>query len=96
MSQFLEWRGEKQSRGIRLAGMDRWQPLRNAPQQHVPNAAILFDKCHVVRHLGAALDQVRKNEYARLAGQERRFIKGQKYTLLCPGARTSPWRDAKR
>jgi transposase len=82
MSQFFEWLGEKKSRGIRLAVMDMWKPFRNATQQHVPNAAILFDKFHVVRHLGAALDQVRKSEYARLAGQERRFIKGQKYTLL--------------
>ena len=82
MSQFFEWLGEKKSRGIRLAVMDMGKPFRNATQQHVPNAAILFDKFHVVRHLGAALDQVRKSEYARLAGQERRFIKGQKYTLL--------------
>lgn len=33
-------------------------------------------------HLGQALDAVRKAEYARLSGQDRRFIKGQKYTLL--------------
>jgi transposase len=36
--------------------------------------------CH--RHLGEALDAVRKSEYARLQGRERRYIKGQKYTLL--------------
>ena len=29
-----------------------------------------------------AIDDVRKSEYARLAGPGRRFIKGQKYTLL--------------
>ena len=45
-------------------------------------AAILFDKFHVIRHLGEALDAVRKSEYARLQGRERRYIKGQKYTLL--------------
>ena len=50
---------------------------RNAPQ-----ARILFDKLHVMRHLGDALDTVRKREYARLSGKDRRFIKGQKYTLL--------------
>jgi transposase len=43
---------------------------------------ILFDKFHVMRHLGEALDTVRKSEYARLAGRDRRYIKGQKYTLL--------------
>ena len=48
----------------------------------LPHAAILFDKFHVLRHLGEALDQVRKSEYARLAGKDRQFIKGQKYTLL--------------
>ncbi len=44
--------------------------------------AILFDKFHVMRHLGEALDQVRKSEYARLRGRDRSLIKGQKYTLL--------------
>ena len=40
---------------------------------------ISFD---VVMHLNEALDKVRKSEYARLAGKDRKFIKGQKYTLL--------------
>jgi len=34
--------------------------------------------------LNEALDKVRKGEYARLSGKDRRFIKGQKYTLLSP------------
>lgn len=33
-------------------------------------------------HLGKALDAVRKAQYARLSGKDRRYIKGQKYTLL--------------
>lgn len=82
MSQFYAWLEEKKSRGIRLAVMDMWKPFRTATEEHAPNAAILFDKFHVMRHLGAALDQVRKSEYARLTGKDRRFIKGQKYTLL--------------
>ena len=51
-------------------------------QDKAPQAAILFDKFHIMRHLGEALDKVRKTEYARLHGKDRRFIKGQKYTLL--------------
>ena len=82
MSKFYAWLGEKKSRGIRLAVMDMWKPFRTATEEHAPNAAILFDKFHVMRHLGDALDQVRKSEYARLTGKDRRFIKGQKYTLL--------------
>ena len=49
---------------------------------HAPQAAILFDKFHIMRHLGEALDKVRKSEYRRLSGKSRSYIKGQKYTLL--------------
>jgi transposase len=35
-----------------------------------------------MRHLNEALDKVRKSEYARLSSKDRKFIKGQKYTLL--------------
>ncbi len=62
--------------------MDMWKPFRNATRTHAPQAAILFDKFHIMAHLGKALDAVRKAEYARPSGKDRRFIKGQKYTLL--------------
>lgn len=82
MDEFFKWLGAKKSAGIRLAVMDMWKPFRNSTQRNAPQASILFDKFHVVRHLGDALDRVRKAEYARLSGKDRRFIKGQKYTLL--------------
>src|SRR5215467_11106254 len=82
MAQCYQWLGEKKCERIRLAVMDMWKPFRNATNAHAPQAAILFDKFHIIRHLGEALDQVRKSEYARLSGKQRRFIKGQKYTLL--------------
>jgi transposase len=82
MGEFYAWLGKKKSARIRLAVMDMWKPFRLATAAHAPQAAILFDKFHVMRHLGEALDQVRKSEYGRLAGRDRRYIKGQKYTLL--------------
>jgi len=82
MAQFYDWLSEKKSRTIRLAVMDMWKPFRNATAVHAPQAAILFDKFHIMRHLGEALDKVRKAEYARFSGKDRRYIKGQKYTLL--------------
>ena len=82
MAQFYDWLGEKKAKRIRLAVMDMWKPFRTVTHAQAPQAAILFDKFHVMRHLGKALDQVRKAEYARLSGKERRYIKGQKYTLL--------------
>jgi len=82
MDQFYRFLGEKKAKRIRLAVMDMWKPFRNSTHRHAPQAAILFDKFHIMKHLGEALDKIRKSEYARLEGKQRRFIKGQKYTLL--------------
>lgn len=82
MRQFYDWLGKKKTKRIRLAVMDMWKPFRNATGERAPQAAILFDKFHVLRHLNEALDRVRKTEYARLTGKKRHYIKGQKYTLL--------------
>jgi transposase len=82
MALFYEQLGPRKSQGIRLAVMDMWKPFRNAAAEHAPQAAVLFDKFHIMRHLGEALDKLRKAEYTRLAGKDRSFIKGQKYTLL--------------
>ena len=91
MNLFYDWLGKRRAQGIRLAVMDMWKPFRNATNERAPQAAILFDKFHITRnlcpgtgmsHLGGALDKVRKSEYARLQGKDRRYIKGQKYVLL--------------
>jgi transposase len=82
MDQFYRFLGQKKAKRIRLAVMDMWKAFRNSAHRNAPQAAILFDKFHVMKHLGEALDKIRKAEYARLTGKQRGFIKGQKYTLL--------------
>jgi transposase len=84
MDEFFRWLGPEKSGKIRLAVMDMWKAFRNSTLKvdHAPQARIIYDKFHVVKHLGDALDKVRKREYARLSGKGRQFIKGQKYTLL--------------
>lgn len=82
MQQFYDAIGPKKAQKIRLAVMDMWKPFRKVTQERAPQAAILFDKFHILRHLNDALDAVRRAEYARLQGQPRRFIKGNRYTLL--------------
>ena len=82
LGQFFSELGGRKSRRIRMAVMDMWKPFRAATKKAAPQAAIVFDKFHVLRHLNDALDEVRRSEYARLAGRERSYIKGQRYTLL--------------
>jgi transposase len=82
LDRFYQWLGSKKSQKIKLAVMDMWKAFRNSTVKNAPQAGILFDKFHVVRHLNEALDKVRKREYARLTGRSREYIKGQKYMLL--------------
>jgi transposase len=89
LDQFYTWLGPEKSGKIRLAVMDMWKGFRNSTlkEGNAPQALIVFDKFHVLRHLQDALDTVRKSEYARLTGPGRRWIKGTKYVLL------SRWRN---
>jgi len=86
---FYTWLGSDKSKKIRLAVMDMWKAFRSSTlnRQNAPQATILYDKFHVLRHLQEAMDKVRKREYARLSGPGRRFIKGQRFALL------SRWRN---
>ena len=82
LDQFFAWLGPQKSARVQLAVMDMWRAFSASTHKNAPQAKILFDKFHVLRHLSDALDRVRKSEYKRLTGRDRRFIKGQKYTLL--------------
>ena len=82
MDMFYAFLGKESTDKIRLAVMDMWKPFRQSTRRNAPQAAILFDKFHILRHLGEALDKIRKAEYGRVTGPQRKFIKGQKYVLL--------------
>lgn len=82
MNQFYDRLGPSKNKRIRLVVMDMWKAFENSTIRNVPHAAILYDKFHIMRHLGEAIDKVRKTEYARLSGKNRAFVKGQKYNLL--------------
>ena len=82
MNEFYNSLTPSKSGQIRLAVMDMWKAFEKAAKKNIPQAAILYDKFHVIRHFQEALDKIRKNEYYRVNGNERKFIKGQKYNLL--------------
>jgi transposase len=82
LEQFFAAYGARRCQGIQVAVMDMWTPFRQATHEHAPQAEIVFDKFHILRHLNDALDEVRRGEYARVQGEQRRFIKGNRYTLL--------------
>lgn len=82
MDLFYQELGSKKCAAIRLAVMDMWRAFEASAKTHIPHAAILYDKFHIMRQLNTALDKIRRSEYARVSGEDRKFIKGQKYNLL--------------
>ena len=81
MDLFFKELGPIRCRRIKLAVMDMWPAFEKSTLAHT-KAAILYDHFHVIKHLNEALDKIRRSEYARVSGWDRRFIKGQKYNLL--------------
>ena len=82
MDQFYAFLGGKKSKKIRLAVMDMWGPFRTSTNANAPNAAILYDKFHVICLLNKALDKVRYEEFSRIRSKSLKFMKGQKFILL--------------
>ena len=82
MDLFFTEIGVERSKGIELAVMDMWKAFRNSTSEHASQARFVFDKFHVLQHLSQALDEIRRQEYKRVNDKERKYIKGQRYTLL--------------
>ena len=82
MDMFYAEIGPEKCKDIRLAVMDMWKAFEKSTMKNAPQSAILYDKFHILKHLGDALDTVRKQEYYRLSGEDRKYIKGSKWILL--------------
>ena len=75
---------EAQKAGIESIAMDMWPAYITATLEQIPEAEnkIAFDKFHVAKYLGGAVDQVRKQEHKALMGAGCEALKGTKYDWL--------------
>jgi len=76
MDLFFQWLGPRECKGIRLAAMDMWKPFRNSTLKagNAPQAGILYDKFHILKHLNEALDKVRGSDPVRLTHPDRLIL----------------------
>jgi transposase len=75
---------QEQLDGIEAVAMDMWEPYIQATRAQVPEAAekIVFDRFHVMGHIGKAVDTVRKQEHRDLMASGDETLKGSKYLWL--------------
>lgn len=74
----------EQLAAIEAVAMDMWDPYENSVRQHLPEAEdkIVYDKFHVAKHLGEAVDRVRRAENKVLRAEGDESLVGTKYQWL--------------
>jgi transposase len=89
---FWETLTEEQVASIQAVAMDMWDPYVNSTREHLPGAdgKIVFDKFHIAKHLGEAVDRVRRREHKtlRAVGDDR--LAGTRYDWLRHPAAMEP------
>jgi len=75
---------EAQRAGIEAVAMDMWPPYVESVRTHVPAGAskIVFDRFHIMGHMGDAVDRVRKTEHRALRAAGDETLTGTKYLWL--------------
>jgi len=89
---FYETLNEEELGGLESVSMDMWPAYIGTTLKYVPGAEekIAFDKFHVAKHLGDAVDKVRRREHRDLTEAGRSDLTGTKYLWLRNPEKMSP------
>ncbi len=82
---FKDW-GKDNLKNIKGVCCDMWDPYLKAVKEYIPDALVVFDKFHLVRHLLNAVNDVRKHEAESLKKTNPELLKGTRYIWL-----KNPW-----
>jgi transposase len=84
LDEFYESLGPEGLAGLEVVCMDMWRPYIASTRRYVPEAdrKIAFDKFHVAKQLGDAVDRVRRNQNRELRAEADDTLTGTKYWWL--------------
>ena len=86
LRQFFEHLGPEKAKNIQGICCDMWMPYINVIEEKAPDALLVFDKFHIVRHLMNAVDQVRRDEVIEKGKEHKQLLKHSRYIWL-----KNPW-----
>jgi len=86
MEKFFQWLGPRRGRSIQVVCCDMWAVYVEAVKTKLPWATLVFDRFHVVQHLNRAVDEVRRQTWRQLRGEERIAFKKTRWLWL-----KNPW-----
>lgn len=76
---------------VKAMAMDMHEPFRQVVQECLPNAKVVVDKFHVIRHINEAVDKVRNRHQGGNAKGKRRDLFRSRYTMLKGAERLADW-----
>ena len=81
---FWDGMGEERLRSVESVSMDMWPAYISATVERLPGAwgKIAFDKFHVAKHLGDAVDRVRRAEHRQLVAEGNPILTGTRFQWL--------------
>jgi len=86
LKSFFNYLGKERCEHIEAVCCDMWAPYVDVIKERLPNALLVFDKFHIVRHLLDAVDTVRKEEAQKLKSEDPELLKKSRYIWL-----KNPW-----
>jgi transposase len=86
MQRFFAWLGARRARSIQVVCCDMWAVYVEAVRERLPRARLVFDRFHVVQHLNRAVDEVRRECWHQLSGEQRSVFKKTRWLWL-----KNPW-----
>ena len=86
MRRFFAWLGPRKARSIVIVCCDMWAVYVAAVRERLPKTCLVFDRFHVVQHLNRAVDDVRRETWRKLQGDEKAAFKQTRWLWL-----KNPW-----
>jgi len=86
MRRFFDWLGPRRGRAVQVVSCDMWAIYIDTVRENLPSAVLVFDRFHVVQHLNRAVDEVRRQTWRQLRGEDRVAFKKTRWLWL-----KNPW-----
>jgi transposase len=83
---FFDFLGPEKTAALEGICCDMWQPYIDVIKDRAPQAVLVFDKFHIVRHLMEAVDQVRRDEIREKGAEHKALMYRTRFIWL-----KNPW-----
>ena len=82
LSKFFDKLSAQQIATIKAVGIDRSGIYQAVVKERCPQAAIVYDKFHLIANYNAVIDTIRRSEWREANEENKNVIKGQRYNLF--------------